>query len=53
MKRLFNFLKTKGGIFAITNMMAIMVVMERTPRCCYVFHQPKLPESANKFRKFQ
>lgn len=53
MKKLFVMLKSKGGIFAVTNFMALMMVYQTINATCFgPHHQPKVPDAAKKLRKF-
>ncbi|MBO5072231.1 MAG: cyclic lactone autoinducer peptide [Eubacterium sp.] len=46
-----NYLKKIVGA-GVLNCLALMVVsMSANSACCWVYHQPEFPETANKFKK--
>jgi len=53
MKKLVNVLKSKYGVVSLMNLCALVAVVQTvsTP-CVWVQHQPKVPEAAQKYKKF-
>ena len=46
-----NYLKKIDGA-GVLNCLALMVVsMSANSACCWVYHQPEFPKTANKFKK--
>ncbi len=53
MKKMIKFLKEKR-VWGVMNTLAIATVAMGVQQCCYwFFHQPKMPEEAEQFRKFK
>lgn len=53
MKKVLNALKEKK-FWGVVNSLALLMVVANFQQCCYWFlHQPKLPEEAEKYRKFK
>lgn len=53
MKKLVNVLKEKK-LWGVFNCLALAMVISGAQQCCYWFwHQPELPEEADKYRKFK
>lgn len=44
--------KLAGKVFEAVNKAAVQMVKHNVNSCCtYIFHQPEVPETANKFKK--
>lgn len=53
MKRWFNQLKVKSGMINMANLFALATVIYTVNAACFfAHHQPEVPETAMKFRKF-
>lgn len=53
MKKLLKQLKSKSGLVNMANVFAIATVIYTVNATCYfAHHQPEVPETAMKFRKF-
>lgn len=53
MRKIMNMLKEKK-MWGAVNALALIMVAANAQQCCYWFlHQPKLPEEAEKYRKFK
>lgn len=52
MRKLKNWLnRNNGALTALSSFAMAFVVLAANSRCSYCFHQPKLPESADRFKK--
>lgn len=53
MKKQFKKLQTRCSFIQLSNLLALgLIIYTANAACFWAMHQPKIPESAKKFRKF-